>query len=315
MPEALLDRQVLFYGGKGGVGKTTMATAFALLAAERGYRTLLVSTDPAHSTADVLDKELGPEPTAVTRDLWAVEIDPSREADRYIADVKARIADVTAPRLAAEVDRQIDIARLTPGAEEAAVFDRFTHLIDAIGDPYQRVIFDTAPLGSTLRLLALPEHLSLWISGLIGRRKKVNTLGKMWRRVAGAAAGDERSPDDPVLAALEERKARFERARKVITDRRQAGFVFVVTPERLPVLETQRAVDTLSRHGIPIAGIIANRVRSSVPGGGAPHQRALVDELTAAFAGHPLYRAPEVEEELQGVGPLRRLAGMVTFGA
>jgi len=311
MPQAILDRQLLFFGGKGGVGKTTLATAFALLSADRGERTLLVSTDPAHSTADILDMELGPEPRSVASNLRAIEIDPSLEADRYIAEVKERIADVTAPRLAAEVERQIDIARVTPGAEEAALFERFTRLIDELGDSYDRVIFDTAPLGQTLRLLALPEQLSLWINGLIGRRKKVNVLGKMWRTVGGAAAGDDLRGGDSVLAALEERKARFERAREVITDRRRAAFVFVVTPERLPILETQRAVETLDRYGIPIGAIIANRLSPDVSGTGASSERAYMREILSAFANHPIYQVPELEGDVHGVGPVRRLADLV----
>ncbi len=318
MPDALLDRQVLFFGGKGGVGKTTLATAFAVRSADRRERTLLVSTDPAHSTADVLGTELGPEPLAVGPSLWAVEIDPSVEADRYIAEVKERIADVTAPRIAAEVERQIDIARLSPGAEESALFDRFTRLIDELGDSYDRVIFDTAPLGHTLRLLALPEQLGVWISGLIGRRRRINVLGRMWRSVAGAAAGDRVDRRDPVLQALVERQGRFERTRRLITDRRKAAFVFVMLPERLSILETQRAVSTLTRYHIPVGAVIVNRV--SPDNGGdmrPPAERRYLEEIGASFAGHPIYHVPRQDTDIIGVDPVRRLAASIirpTFG-
>ena len=190
-PRRILDREVVFFGGKGGVGKTTLAATMALQAAREGLRTLLVSTDPAHSTSDVLETSLGGEAREVRPRLWALEIDPAEEADRYIEDVKARIADTTPPRLMAEVERQIDIARVTPGAEESALFDRFTRIAEEAGHAYDRLIFDTAPLGHTLRLLALPELMGAWISGLISRRRKVNVLGRMWRNVAGAAAGSE----------------------------------------------------------------------------------------------------------------------------
>ena len=318
MPEAILDRQVLFFGGKGGVGKTTLATAFSLLSADRGVRTLLVSTDPAHSTADILDQELGPEPRSVGSNLQAMEIDPALEADRYIREVKARIADVTAPRIVAEVERQIDIARVTPGAEEAALFERFTRLIDELGDGYDRIIFDTAPLGHTLRLLALPEQLTLWIHGLIGRRKKVNVLGKMWRSVAGASAGDDLGREDPVLAALQERKGRFERARAVITDRRKAAFVFVVIPERLPLLETQRAVETLERYDIPVGAVIANRVSPDGDDGARPPaEQECLEQIARSFGNRPIFHVPRMEVDIHGEGPLRRLAELIirpTFG-
>ena len=202
---SLLQRQVLFFGGKGGVGKTTMASAFALLSADGGARTLLVSTDPAHSTSDIFEQQLGNEPQTLVDNLWALEIDPEQEVDSYIAEVKARVADSAPPRLHREVERQIDIARISPGAEESALFDRFARILEENGDTYDRIVFDTAPTGHTLRLLSLPETMTAWITGLMAHRKKVNVLGRMWRNVAGAAAGSHADQSDPVLQALEER--------------------------------------------------------------------------------------------------------------
>jgi len=204
----LLSRRLLFFGGKGGVGKTTLASATALTLADQRLRTLLVSTDPAHSTSDILRADLGPEPRPVVADCWAMELDPEREADRYIADVKGRIAESVAPRLVAEVERQIDIARASPGATEAALFERFTRILEEEGREFDRVVFDTAPTGQTLQLLSLPEQMSAWITGLIGRRRKMTAAGRMWRNVAGAAAENAASDDDPVLQALEERRSR-----------------------------------------------------------------------------------------------------------
>lgn len=256
---ALPDRPILFFGGKGGVGKTTLAASTALALAGRGRRTLLVSTDPAHSTGDILQADLGAEPRPVVADCWAMEIDPEREADRYIEDVKARVASAAPPRLLAEVERQIDVARVSPGAAEAALFERFTRILEGEGKEFDRIVFDTAPTGQTLRLLSLPELMTAWMSGLIQRRKKVGALARMWRNVAGSAESDMER-EDPVLAALEERRARFHRARQTLTAPEQAAFVFVVVPERLPIWETAKAAETLSRHGIPVGAIVVNQV-------------------------------------------------------
>ena len=236
----LLTRRVSFLGGKGGVGKTTIASAAALSAADAGQRTLLVSTDPAHSTSDVLELQLGSDIRAITANLDALELDPEREAALYIADVKDRLAEAVPPRLVAEVERQIDIAKVSPGAEEAALFERFARVLEESGG-YERVVFDTAPTGQTLRLLGLPELMTVWMSGLIQRRRKVSALGRMWRNVAGASAGSD-ADSDPVLTALEQRRDRFVRAREVLTDPEQTCFLFVLTPQRLPILETARAV-------------------------------------------------------------------------
>lgn len=314
----LLDRSVLFFGGKGGVGKTTLAAAYAILSAERGDRTLLVSTDPAHSTADVLEHPLGPEPRDVLPNLRAMEIDPEAETDRYIADVKARVEEVTSPRLLGEVERQIDVARVSPGAEEAALFERFADLMPLAGGEYDRVVFDTAPTGHTLRLLSLPELMTVWIEGLVSRRRKVNALGRMWRNVAGAAAGEARE-DDPVVKVLERRLARFRRAREIVTDRSRTAFAFVLIPERLPILETRKAVAALDKYGIPVGAVIVNRVLPEDAGGEflarrRERERAYLEEIDRAFGDHPLIRLPMLDTDVHGIPALHRIIAELPAG-
>ncbi len=311
----LLQRRVLFFGGKGGVGKTTVASAFALISADRGDRTLLVSTDPAHSTSDILECGLSGEPQPVVENLWAMEIDPEQEVEDYIAGVKARIADSVPPRLAGEVERQIDIARVSPGAEESALFDRFTRILDEESRHYARIVFDTAPTGHTLRLLSLPETMTVWITGLISHRKKINILGRMWRNVAGAAAGSHQDRDDPVLKTLDQRKHRFQRARELVTDAHHTAFAFVIIPERLPILETAKAVRALDKYRIPVGGVFVNRVLPDHAEGEFLRRRReretrYLDEIATAFASHPMQHLPLMESDVVGVKALREL-GMV----
>lgn len=309
---ALLLKPVTFFGGKGGVGKTTVAAAAALASADSGRRTLLVSTDPAHSTADILEAPLGSEPTGVAPHLDALEIDPQKEADRYIAGVKARVREVTSPGMLAEVEREIDVARAAPGAHEAALFDRFADLMALAGESYDRVIFDTAPTGHTIRLLGLPELMQAWVDGLVSRRRKLSSLGRMWRRVAGAAAGSERHDEDPVLAALERRQARFRRARDIVTDPERTAFWFVVVPERLPILETARALDALERYAIPVGGIVVNRVLPEAADGEFLARRRereteYLERITTELAGHPMIRIDMRSSDVVGLAALRGL--------
>ena len=124
MLNELLTRRLLFVGGKGGVGKTTTAAALALVAAERDRRCLLVSTDPAHSLADLFGRPIGHRETALTASLWALEIDPDRQADEHLETVKARMRRLVHPRSFAEINRQLDLARHAPGTMEAALLER-----------------------------------------------------------------------------------------------------------------------------------------------------------------------------------------------
>ena len=313
----LSPARIQFFGGKGGVGKTTLAAAHAVAFAEAGARTLLISTDPAHSTSDVLATPLGPDPGRVEGLLWAMEIDPAHEADRYVADVKARIQDTTPPRLWQEVERQIDVARISPGAQEAALFERVARMLETDTADYDRVIFDTAPTGQTLQLLSLPEMMQAWMTGLIGRRKKLNAIARIWRASGArdAARADGRS-DDPVLAALEARHARFVRARAILTDASTTVFHFVVLPEQLPVAETERAVTALDKYGIPVGAVYVNRVLPRDAEGAflaqrRERQRGYLDRIAKTFSRHPVLHVPLQAHDVVGLPSLRALIATI----
>ena len=165
-------RPFTFFGGKGGTGKTTCAAAYACHLSSRGCRTLLVSTDPAHSTSDVLEVQLGADITPVAENLWGLEVDPALEARRYISAIQERMLSIVSPAIVDEIKKQMEIAYTSPGAEEAAIFDKFVELMDERGRAYDAIVFDTAPTGHTLRLLSLPEILGGWIENLIAKRRK-----------------------------------------------------------------------------------------------------------------------------------------------
>ena len=157
---ALLDQQVLFFGGKGGVGKTTCSAAFALAASRRGARVLLVSTDPAHSTSDVFEQPIGPSEREIQPGLTALEIDSDGEAARYIAGVKRDIERMFSPSVIRQAHRQIEMAAASPGLVEVALLDRIIDLVVDRSQVFDLVVFDTAPTGHTLQLLRMPDAIT-----------------------------------------------------------------------------------------------------------------------------------------------------------
>ncbi len=197
----LFDRRILFVGGKGGVGKTTVAAALALMAARGGKRCLVVSTDPAHSLGDIFDRDIGGRETALAPGLHGLEIDPDGEADRYLETVKQNMRSLVRPQLYGEIDRQMDLARHAPGAAEAAMLDRVADLMIDAERRHDLVVFDTAPTGHTIRLLSLPEVMAAWTDGLLRHQERSNNLGRVLRNLGGKRGKRRR----PVLIDGEER--------------------------------------------------------------------------------------------------------------
>src|SRR5690606_21759777 len=170
----VLSKSIIFVGGKGGVGKSTSAAAIAWKSAEDGNKTLLISTDPAHNVGDIFNQKIGGKTKAIADNLYALEIDPEIETDNYIKTVKANIKGTVHSSMMEEVNRQLDTAKASPGADEAALFDKLIHIILEERQNFDKLVFDTAPTGHTIRLLTLPELMGVWIEGLLEKRRKTN---------------------------------------------------------------------------------------------------------------------------------------------
>jgi arsenite/tail-anchored protein-transporting ATPase len=297
-------RRLIFFGGKGGVGKTTLAAAFATLLAGRGEKTLLVSTDPAHSTSDVLGAKLSREPTELEENLFGVEIDAAADAAAYVERVKEDAHGSVSPEVLPAVRQHLDLAKTSPGTEESALFDRFVDLIALSPGEYERIVFDTAPTGHTLRLLTLPALLTAWVEGMVRQREKVAGMERMLRNLAGEEGSDE----DPVLNRLRERRDKFHHARHRLLE--DANFYLVLIPERLPIEETSRTLDTLTENGIEVGGLVVNRVLPDVSEGGflrarLEQQSEYLDEITARFQDR---RVIQVEQDAHDITERRQLS-------
>lgn len=328
---AVLNRRLLWVGGKGGVGKTTVAASLAVLAASRGKRVLVVSTDPAHSLGDVFDRQLGDTPRRLLPNLDAMEIDPDREVEAHLARVVAQMRRYAAPEMMQELERQMRLTRQSPGTQEAALLERLACLMVDDEAPYDVIIFDTAPTGHTLRLLTLPEAMAAWTDGLLAHNRKSAELGKVLEHLTPKRGRDVATPfDDPtqdpledldertrdVASTLIERRRLFHQARRRIEDKSACSFLFVMTPERLPILETDRAVKALEEVRIPVAGVLINRVIPADADGeflAARRQQeaTYLARIEQHFRHLPRPVLPWLPTDVQGIEVLEQLAAQL----
>ncbi|RKY89857.1 arsenic-transporting ATPase [candidate division KSB1 bacterium] len=308
--EKVIGKKFTFFSGKGGVGKSTCAAATALFISENDRKTLLVSTDPAHSLSDVFNKKIGRSIFSITEHLDALEIDPSFEAKKYVRRVKSDISGIISPVLISEIKKQIEIAYLTPGAEEAAIFDKFIEITQNKKLNYDNIVFDTAPTGHTLRLLSLPKILGVWIDSLIEKRRKIVQLKKSVDRIYGRKG---KNNEDPLLSLLLKRRSRFELARKILLDKNRTCFIFVVTPEKLSIAETKMSVELLKKYKIEITGLIINRITPEVKNGSPflEKRRKIelqnIEHLNALLKVNILAKIPLLDMDIQGIEQLRKL--------
>jgi len=247
----------VFFGGKGGVGKTTVSSSYALKCARAGHKTLVVSTDPAHSVSDVFDQPFSDDAQSVDgiENLWAMQIDPDEEVTRHLDELRQGLSEQVSTAMVNEINRQLEMAHGTPGAYEAALFDRFVDVMRN-AEPYDRVVFDTSPTGGTLRLLGLPELLEDWVDRLMQKRKV--SIDLFEKAAVGNNEARRVMEGDPVLARLEERKNFFEFAGRTL--REDAAFFLVLNPDELSVNETERAIGQLDEKGLAVRGLVANKL-------------------------------------------------------
>lgn len=246
--------ELVLYGGKGGVGKTTMAAATALASAADGVETLVVSTDPAHSLADMFETTILAEPTTIHSEypLYAVEIDP----DQAMEDAALFQDDGgLGALLGGGMEDQLDggLEGMVPGADEAAAVQQLLRFLD--DTRFDRVVVDTAPTGHTLRLLELPDVMDSLVGRIMTLRERLSGVIDSVTGMFGEEDADE--IDGNELRVLRER---IERLRSVLRDPARTDFRIVMVPEMLSVEESERLLSRLDDHAIPVETIVVNRV-------------------------------------------------------
>ncbi len=303
--------RVLLFTGKGGVGKTTASAATATLAATRGLKTLVISTDPAHSLADTFDAQLGAEPTEIDAGLYGQQIDTQQRFEQTWREVQDYL--VTLLDKAGVDPMEAEELTVLPGAEEVLALLEVRTQISA--GNWDLVVVDCAPTAETLRLLALPEALNWYMDRVFPLERRVlRTLRPVLDRVTGVPM-----PRDAVFAAVERLHRELGEVRTLLTDPARSSVRLVLTPEAVVVAEARRMLTSLSLYGYRVDGVIANRV---FPSGGDDTWRAgwvaaqavQLDNVAHSFAPLPIYRSPYRGNEPVGLEELAAFAAEAYAG-
>ena len=302
--------RILLFTGKGGVGKSTVAAGTSALAAARGHRTLVLSTDAAHSLADAFGAAVGPEPTRVADNLFVQQVDAQLRFQQSWADIQGYLLSVLD---VAGVD-PVAAEELTviPGAEEVlALLELRLH---ALSGEWDVIVVDCAPTAETLRLLALPEALGWYMQRVFPVQHKVV---KAFKPVLSRAAGVP-MPEDSVFDAVERLHLELDEVRALLSGP-ESSVRLVLTPENVVLAEARRSYTTLSLFGYRVDGVVANRVfpvdgADAWRSGWIAAQDTVLEQVAQSFAGLPVWRSVYRGSEPVGVAALTELAREVYDG-
>ena len=306
----LLTMRIILFTGKGGVGKTSTAAATALRCAEMGQRTIVLSTDIAHSLADSFDLPLSAEPVPIAPNLWGQESDVYYNVKKYYGVIQTWMHSLFTWRGLDDV--MAEELAVVPGMDELASLFWIAEHYDS--GCYDTIIVDCAPTGETLRLLAVPESARWWLEKIFPVQRRIaQVTGPVVRRMTGMPV-----PDDGVFAAGEELFRRLDRVHLLLSDPQLASVRLVVNAEKMVIKEAQRTYTYLNLYGYGVDMVVCNRLLPEAAGDGyfttwrevqARHWQ-LIEE---GFSPLPILRVPYFEQEVVGLEMLRRL-GEALYG-
>jgi arsenite-transporting ATPase len=300
----------IFFGGKGGVGKTVMAGATAIWLAKQGKRVMLASTNPVHSLSGLLSQNVFGKPTAVNgvTNLWAYEIDTKDTIERSKQEIREKIqwflkyADIST-----KAEDFVESATMNPAFEESAMFENMVDLM--LKDEYDVYVFDTAPTANARRLLGMSKVYSLWVEKMVKSREDARSLREM-------LSFTKKKEADPLMEYLVSFRDRMGKAQKLLTDAELTAFFFVTLPEALPIAVITRFIGWFHDFGIPVGGVIVNMLidRSEVTSDSPEfvHNRVdmqarYMEDIWEKFDGMVRSTLPLYENEVRGTTSLARM--------
>jgi arsenite-transporting ATPase len=305
----------VFFGGKGGVGKTVLAGATAARLARNGRRTLLASTNPVHSLSNLLSQDVFGRATAVTGipSLWAFEIDTKDAIERSKREIREKIQwFLKFAEISTKADEFVEAATMNPAFEESAMFENMVDLM--FRDEFDVYVFDTAPTANARRLLGMSKVYGLWVQKMLKSREEAQSLRE-------ALSFTKKKEDDPLMTYLVGFRDRIAHARELLTDPDKTAFFFVTLPEALPIAVIRRFISWFTDFGIPVGGVVVNGVIDPEVGEAQPEfvrnriemQTGYLGQIGEQFPGEVRAVLPLYDSDIRGVSMLDR-AGAAIFG-
>jgi arsenite-transporting ATPase len=306
----------VFFGGKGGVGKTVMAGAAAVAFAKRGKRTLLASTNPVHSLSGLLDQNVFGKATTVQGipNLWAYEIDTKDTIERSKEEIREKIDwFLKFAEIKGKADEFIESATMNPAFEESAMFENMIDIM--FKDEYETYVFDTAPTANARRLLGMSSVYSLWVNKMMESRKEAQAM-----RIQLSYSKKAKEESDPLMDYLIDFQGRMAKAKELLTDPDKTAFFFITLPESLPIAVIRRFIHWFHDFGIPVGGVVVNMVidKSNVDDHADDFvlnriamQDEYMEDIEEQFDGLVRSVVPLFETEIRGISMLERTANLL----
>jgi len=313
------DRRYIMFGGKGGLGKTTFSAATAYWLAKQGKKVLVFSVDPQASLSDIFKRDIfGKGPVEIMPNLFAQEIDADQRIKAYQDEIRKKILDMYGlPKVPEEIENYIQAAAAEPAMEESAIFDEVVDIV--VSGNYDYYIYDLVPLGHALYYLSMASVYDQWIDKITALRSEMAE----YQQVAAVMQRNKESEEDQILNELQNIKYRINTSSSILTDKHKTAFYFVVTPEEMIILDTQKAAGLFAKFDVPLAGYIVNRVippelaSQDIPEylrNRLEMQKGYLDKIDRVFGKDVLTRVPEFERDITGLPMIEKVANSLFGG-
>ena len=309
----------VMFGGKGGLGKTTFSAATAFWLASQGKKVLVFSVDPQASLSDIFQQNIfGKGPVKIKENLWAQEIDADSHIKEYQGEIRQKILDMYGfDAVPDEIEQYIQAASAEPAMEESAIFDAVVDIV--VKGNYDYYIYDLVPLGHALYYLSMAKVYDEWINRITKLREEMREYEEMVSRLKQ----EKHTEEDKILTELTYIKNRINASSRILTDKEKTAFFFVVVPEAMIILDTQKAATLFASFDVPIAGYVVNRVvPRELLGQDIPAylrnriemQDKYLGQIKADLGDQVRAHVPEMERDVTGLEMIEKLAGIMYGG-